>query len=647
MPLGQNIIYSTTGTSNKFEGPTGLSASTAPALAISYNRATGRIGTIGQTGTSATGDVITKLADGTPVWAAPAGGGGLVNLVTGVTGTLPIANGGTGLSTSGTADQVLTWFSGAPAWRSKTWTQEQSGGGFQLTDVTKIGFRNSLNAEAAIQIGDATTSAGTNHSSSIVIGHGIASAGNQSIMIGKNVSSTADNAVIIGHGITSTSGVNQVRIGASGTSGANAVSVGYNAQCQADGVAIGFGCISNAGGVAVGLVAVANETSVSVGDDAQSQADGVAVGSSSRSTGGGVSIGANATATTTATCVGNAANANTGTVSIGDAAGSSGLPVGEDCVNVGRNAVSSKNNSVAIGADSEAQGLQTIAIGKGSKTGTNATNTIAIGYLNKTPGGLRSTVIGSYSTALTTNTADDAVGIGFATNPGHTDAVCIGSGTVSNETGQICIGKNAGVAGTTKVNAIYVPPNIPTTSGPTHTLTYNTTTGEIGKYAKIPSVVLKQSLRTSNNTRLPITKGYDHNTAGIGDTIPLRASIVTGNTRLLLCIFSAFSTTNKVVIRVRVPFYCASNKLISAGLFEFSTPGALAMGWTEPGPSGHGIIVFEHEYTIGTLDTQQYEVYVWCQDATQVVIPTNEFPFSGQTYFGGIMNYSITVDEYQ
>lgn len=44
--------------------------------------------------------------------------GGLVDLTTGVTGVLPVVNGGTALSSVGANGQVLTVVSGAPAWTS-------------------------------------------------------------------------------------------------------------------------------------------------------------------------------------------------------------------------------------------------------------------------------------------------------------------------------------------------------------------------------------------------------------------------------------------------------------------------------------------------------------------------------------------------
>ncbi len=53
--------------------------------------------------------------------------GGLINLATDVVGVLPVANGGTGLSTVGTNGQVLQVVAGAPAWSTFNGLPSQTG----------------------------------------------------------------------------------------------------------------------------------------------------------------------------------------------------------------------------------------------------------------------------------------------------------------------------------------------------------------------------------------------------------------------------------------------------------------------------------------------------------------------------------------
>lgn len=53
--------------------------------------------------------------------------GGLINLATDVVGVLPVANGGTGLSTVGTNGQILQVVAGAPAWATFTGLPSQTG----------------------------------------------------------------------------------------------------------------------------------------------------------------------------------------------------------------------------------------------------------------------------------------------------------------------------------------------------------------------------------------------------------------------------------------------------------------------------------------------------------------------------------------
>ena len=59
--------------------------------------------TYANTASGTAGQVLTSAGAGTPVWATPAS----VNLATGVTGTLPIANGGTNSTATPTAGGIV------------------------------------------------------------------------------------------------------------------------------------------------------------------------------------------------------------------------------------------------------------------------------------------------------------------------------------------------------------------------------------------------------------------------------------------------------------------------------------------------------------------------------------------------------------
>jgi hypothetical protein len=189
------------------------------------------------------------------------GGGGSVNLATGVSGVLATANGGTGLSTVGSNDQVLTIAGGVPTWASKTWIAAQNAGTQHLFNIGKLIYDASATttvAPSAIIIGNsATTAANTNN---VVIGHGATVTGSKGIRIGDSGTSGAD-AIAIGH--AGIAGARSSVFGSTAnTTSADSTLLGFGAFSTQDfSVGIGSSVVINGeGGIAIGYGANTDHT---------------------------------------------------------------------------------------------------------------------------------------------------------------------------------------------------------------------------------------------------------------------------------------------------------------------------------------------------------------------------------------------------
>jgi Head domain of trimeric autotransporter adhesin len=317
-------------------------------------------------------------------------------LTTGVTGVLPVANGGTSFSTFttgdtlyasatntlsklaiGTTGQVLTISGGVP-----TWAASNSFTYYSSTTSVYGGTNSTL-----VATGVNTTVIGVSAASALTTGHDDVFEGYQA----GNAATTANFATVVGSQAVGTgvmTGADNTAIGYQAgkvlTSGADNTLLGYQAAVSlttgSNNTILGSGAINGAtasNNVVIGQAATAANfgSGVVIGVSAQqSAADGVAIGFSSNAGNIGVAVGYQSAASTTAVGIGYQANASvTNAISIGSLSTASGT----GSLALGTSASASNTNAVALGHNASATAVNSTAVGNGATVTT--TNIVQLG----------------------------------------------------------------------------------------------------------------------------------------------------------------------------------------------------------------------------------------------------------------------------
>lgn len=127
-------------------------------------------------------------------------------------------------------------------------------------------------------------------------------------------------------------------------------------------------------------------------------------------------------------------------------------------------------------------------------------------------------------------------------------------------------------------------------------------------------------------------------TIPVDDTIPQN----TEGTEIMTLAITPKATTNKLVIRVMVPFYGSTAIACIAALFQDSTANALTVDVQNvAAASAAGNVVFEHVMDAGTTSSTTFKVRVGTSTGTLYLNG-----FSGGRLFGGVLKATMTITEY-
>ena len=284
--------------------------------------------------------------------------------------------------------------------------------------------------------------------------------GGYGVSIGYTASTTAIGADAIGAN-TLASGNGSVAVGGSVYTGKGARALQHEA------IAVGEASISNAvSAVAIGTNStVTGDSSVALGRVAKAAAiNAVAIGNTANASGGNsIAIGLNVISNRGANTDGNGNvvvganalvdNTGAGAVAIGRSAkvdAAHGFPgvLGTGSIAMGDSAIAYGNNSTAIGSNTYSAHSDSIALGRGAKTGTTAlgVGNIAIGagsFIKSADGG--AIAIGRNATIPSGGgqTGIRAVALGDSANAGGDDSTAIGSNAQASQLGAIALGNNA------------------------------------------------------------------------------------------------------------------------------------------------------------------------------------------------------------
>jgi hypothetical protein len=308
----------------------------------------------------------------------------------------------------------------------------------------------------------------------------------------------------------------------------------------------------------------------------------------------------------------------------------------------------------AIGWAAACKANDSVAIGSASEVATGAGDSVVVGHLAKTEGTL-SVAVGRHATIGSGVTQAVCVGAESTVNTGTTGCTVLGFGAnasgdhatvLGNEaqamattTGQICIGYQANVGGDMTDNTIFVPTNIVDTTTPTHSLTFNSATGQIGRSALAGggSSTWLQRVKTASGTNVQVSA-----------SIPLDATVPqnTEGTELtaINTTITPQSTSSKLRVTIEIPYVQSTTDLVTVALFRDSGASAVAAGWSDVG-NAVGMVRFSFEVTSGSLSATTFKVRAGVSGATAVNIPVSLTAGVGTEYLGGIIKYSMTIDE--
>jgi hypothetical protein len=308
----------------------------------------------------------------------------------------------------------------------------------------------------------------------------------------------------------------------------------------------------------------------------------------------------------------------------------------------------------AIGWAAACKANDSVAIGSASEVATGAGDSVVVGHLAKTEGTL-SVAVGRHATIGSGVTQAVCVGAESTVNTGTTGCTVLGFGAnasgdhatvLGNEaqamattTGQICIGYQANVGGDMTDNTIFVPTNIVNTTSPTHSLTFNSATGQIGRSALAGSgsSTWLQRVKTASGTNVQVSA-----------SIPLDATVPqnTEGTELtaINTTITPQSTSSKLRVTIEIPYVQSTTDLVTVALFRDSGASAVAAGWSDVG-NAVGMVRFSFEVTSGSLSATTFKVRAGVSGATAVNIPVSLTAGVGTEYLGGIIKYSMTIDE--
>ena len=239
--------------------------------------------------------------------------------------------------------------------------------------------------------------------------------------------------------------------------GANAVSIGSQSEAAGEAsLAAGFNATATAyRALALGHGADAGNTSISIGTSATSSNEGVALGRDATASGSeSNALGHSSVSTATrASAIGKsrASGADSFAAAITNNSSSYGAS-GTGAIAMGYQAKATTQNSIAIGAETQASGFDnSICIGWQS-TATSSRGAAVIGGRSNNSTGDYSTVLGGQGN---TASGDHSVAMGDGSTASHNNSVSIGDSVQSTATNQINLG---GTADTVRISEGYTLP---------------------------------------------------------------------------------------------------------------------------------------------------------------------------------------------
>lgn len=314
-------------------------------------------------------------------------------------------------------------------------------------------------------------------------------------------------------------------------------------------------------------------------------------------------------------------------------------------VGTGATTVNATEDVTAIGYGSAAQANKSVAIGVSATVSLLGGESVSIGY-NTFSRAYGSIVIGS--NANCSEDAVDAVSIGRGANVNPSTggiAIGVGSGSGSENgiaigrlatafggtTGQVAIGYLANAGGDTTNYALFLTPSLPNTNTPSHMLSFNSTSGQVGRSILPQHVYTASATNVQIATNIPVDDSVPQNTEGT--ELTAIASTITPK--------SASSTLR---ITVRVPFTILTADLVVCSLFRDSTANALATS-SAGAVLNTGMCMFVHEVTSGSTASTTFKVRLGTSLGGTAHIPTSLVAGAGTEYFGQTLKYTMTIDE--